>query len=72
MKRMTKKYLEQMRQSYHIGNDCYIGNDSIHVENLVAEVEACWRERNNLKIRLKTCQGKLTVLKNKAEVGCNV
>ena len=66
MKRLTKKRLDDIKKSYHIdlkdigayraGVDNSIYAKNLNVENLVAEVEACWRERKRIKGELKACQ----------------
>ena len=70
MKRMTKKDLEEVKQAHHVGDTGYA--KTVYIERLVNEVEACWRGSKNLKGQLKACRGKLTILRNKNEVGCNV
>jgi hypothetical protein len=43
---MTKKELETIKQAYHIGDVGY--SRTIHVELLVNEVEALWREKKRM------------------------
>lgn len=46
IRRMTKKELETIKQAYHIGDVGY--SRTIHVELLVNEVEALWREKKRM------------------------
>lgn len=76
MRRLTKKKLDDIKRAYHIdlkdtgayrtgGVDNSIYAKNLNVENLVAEVEACWRERNRLKGNLKACQETMLSLSGK-------
>lgn len=76
MRRLTKEEMGRIKESYHIdlkdagayrigGVDNSMYAKNLNVERLVAEVEACWREKKRLKGELKACQETMLSLSGK-------
>ena len=54
IKKLTKKELEDIKSSYHIGDDHYA--PTIYVEKLVKEVERLWKKERSEKREAIECR----------------